>query len=103
MLTDARDFNNIETGTVNKFFFPTRQVGEGNLSHSERNIRKTCTIVFYRQERTSTRNMATFPSVLRPALWSQRKATQEIIEKIHELILEDRRILPKSIAEQWGI
>jgi len=29
--------------------------------------------------------------------------TQEIIDQIHELILEDRRILAKSIAEQLGI
>jgi len=29
--------------------------------------------------------------------------TTEIIEKIHELILEDRRISSKSIAEQLGI
>jgi len=27
----------------------------------------------------------------------------EIIDQIHELILEDRRISPKSIAEQLGI
>jgi len=27
----------------------------------------------------------------------------EIIDQIHELILEDRRILAKSIAEQLGI
>ena len=29
--------------------------------------------------------------------------TPEIIEQIHELILEDRRILAKSITEQLGI
>jgi len=29
--------------------------------------------------------------------------TPEIIDQIHELILEDRRISPKSIAEQLGI
>jgi len=29
--------------------------------------------------------------------------TPEIIDEIHELILEDRRISPKSIAEQLGI
>ena len=29
--------------------------------------------------------------------------TPEIIDQIHELILEDRRILAKSIAEQLGI
>jgi len=29
--------------------------------------------------------------------------TPEIIDQIHELILEDRRILAKSITEQLGI
>jgi len=29
--------------------------------------------------------------------------TLEIIDQIHEVILEDCRILAKSIAEQWGI
>ena len=35
---DARDFNNIETRAVIKFFFPARQGAEGNSSHSDRNI-----------------------------------------------------------------
>jgi len=35
---DARDFNNIETRTVIKFFFPVRQGAEGNSRHSDRNI-----------------------------------------------------------------
>jgi len=37
-VTDARDFNNIETRAVIKFFFPARQGAEGNSRHSERNI-----------------------------------------------------------------
>jgi len=36
---DARDFNNIETRAVFKFFFPPgRQGAEGNSRHSDRNI-----------------------------------------------------------------
>jgi len=36
---DARDFNNIETRAVIKFFFPpTRQDAEANSHHSDRNI-----------------------------------------------------------------
>jgi len=34
---------------------------------------------------------------------SKTVTTPEIIDQIHELILEDRRISPKSIAEQLGI
>jgi len=47
---DARDFNNIETRAVIKFFFPARQGAEGNSRQSDRNIRGTCTIVFHRKK-----------------------------------------------------
>jgi len=35
---DARDFNDIETRAVIKFFPPARQGAEGNSRHSDRNI-----------------------------------------------------------------
>ena len=35
--------------------------------------------------------------------WPKTVTTPEIIDEIHELHLEDRRILAKSIAEQPGI
>jgi len=35
---DARDFNNIETRAVIKFFSPARQGAEGNSRRSDRNI-----------------------------------------------------------------
>ena len=50
MSGDARDFNNIEMRAVINFFFPARQDAEGNLRHSDRNIRGTCTIVCRRQK-----------------------------------------------------
>jgi len=50
MSGDARDFNTMETGAVIKFFFFVRQGDEGNSRHSERNIRRTCTIVCHRQK-----------------------------------------------------
>jgi len=34
----ARDFNNIETRAVIKFFFPATQSAEGNSRHSDTNI-----------------------------------------------------------------
>jgi hypothetical protein len=38
-VSDARDFNNIETRAISKFFFvPARQDAEGNSRHSDRNI-----------------------------------------------------------------
>jgi len=50
MSSDARDFNNIETRAIIKFFFPARQVAEGNLRHSDRKIRGKCTIACHRQK-----------------------------------------------------
>ena len=43
----------------------------------------------------SSLNVVIFPPVMRLVL--------EIVDQIHELILEDRRISAKSIAEQLGI
>ena len=37
-VSDARDFNKIETRAVIKFFFSARQGAEGNSRHSDRNI-----------------------------------------------------------------
>jgi len=50
MSDDARDFNNIETQAVIKFFFPAWQGAEENLRHSDRDIRGTCTIVCHRKK-----------------------------------------------------
>ena len=36
---DARDFNNMKTRVVIKFFFPARQGAERNSRNSDRNIR----------------------------------------------------------------
>ena len=50
MSGDARDFKNIETRAVIKYFFPARKGAEGNSRHSDRNIGGTCTIVSRRQK-----------------------------------------------------
>jgi len=51
MSGDARgDFNNTETRAVITFFPPARQGAEGTSSHSDRNIRGTCTIVCHCQK-----------------------------------------------------
>jgi len=44
-----------------------------------------------------------FPPVMRLVLDDPKVTTPEIIDQIHELILGDRRISAKSIAEQLGI
>ena len=50
MTGDARDFNNIQTRAIIKFFLPARQGAERNSRNSERNIRVTCTIICHRQK-----------------------------------------------------
>ena len=101
MSGNARNFNNIETRAVIKFFFSARQGAEGNSRHSERNIRGTCSIACHWVARFKRSDFSTCdaPRPGRP----KTVTTPEIIDQIHELILEDRRILAKSIAEQLGI
>jgi len=49
-------------------------------------------------------NVVIFPPVMRLVLDDPKQSpTPEIIDQIHELILEDRRISAKSITEQLGI
>ena len=86
------------------FFFPARQGAEGNARYSDRNIRGTCTIdvtVKNLVSRFKRRDFSTCdaPRPGRP----KRVTTADIIDQIQEIILEDRRISAKSIAEQLGI
>jgi len=69
-----------------------------------RNIRGTCTIVCHRQKLDAQFKCGDFSTcdVPRPGR-PKTVTTPEIIEQFHELILEDRRISAKSIAEQLGI
>ena len=97
MSGDASDFNNIETrAVITFFFFPARQDAEGNSCHSDRNIRGTCTIVCHRQNRVAQFKRGDFSTcdALRPGR-PKTVTSPEIIDLIHELILEDRRILAK--------
>ena len=49
-------------------------------------------------------NVVIFPPVMRLVLdEAHHRTTPKIIDQIHELILEDRRISAKSIAEKLGI
>jgi len=104
MSGDKRDFNNIETRAVIKFLFlqgkapkeihvilkvplgehaPSYATVKNWVSHVKRGEFFTCDA----------------PRPGRP----KTRTTLEIIVKIHEIILEDRRISAKSIANQLGI
>ena len=103
MSGDARDFNNIETRAVK--FFPLQ-----GKSPKEIHTILTETLGEHTPSYATTKNwVAQFkrgdfstcdaPRPGRP----KTVTTPEIIDHIHELILEDRRISAKSIAEQLGI
>jgi len=47
-------------------------------------------------------NVVIFQPVMRLVLDGKTVTIPEIIDQIHELILEDRRISAKSIAENWA-
>jgi len=105
MSGDARDFNNMEMRSVIRFFFSlqgkalkeihtilTETLGEHAPSYA---IVKNWVAQFKHGDISTY--VAPHPG--RP----KTVTTPEIIDHIHELILEDRWILAKSIAEQLGI
>ena len=104
MSGDARDFNNIETRAVVKFFFLhgkapkeihailTETLGEHAPSYA---TVKNWLVQFKRGDFST----CDAPRLGRP----KTVTTPEIIYQIHELILENCRISTKSIAEQLGI
>jgi len=104
MSGDARDFNNTETQAVIKFFFPAKQNAEGNSRHSDRTIRGTCTTVCQVKNWVAhfKHGDVSICDAPRPGRL-KTVTTPEIIDQIHELILEDRGISTKLIAGQLGI
>ena len=105
MSGNPRDFNITETRAVIKIFFPpTRQGAEGNSRYSD------STLGEYAPSYATVKNWLVqlkrgdfstcdAPRPGRP----NTVTTPEIIDQIHDLILEDRWISAKSIAEQLGI
>ena len=105
MSDDERDFNNIETRAVIKFFFflqgkapieihaiLTETLGEHAPSYAtvETGWPNLNLVIFFTCDA---------PRLGRP----KTVTTPEIIDQIHELTLEDRQISAKSIAEQLDI
>ena len=100
MSSDARDFNNIETRAVIKFFF--LQGAEGNSRHSDRNIRRTSYATFKKCVAELKNGYFSTSFAPRPGR-PKTVTTPQIIDRIHGMILEERRISAKSMAEQLGI
>ena len=101
MSDDARDFNNMETWTAMKFFFsllgkapkeihaiPKQTLGEHASSYA---TIKNWVAQFKRGDFST----CDAPHPGRP----RTVTTPEIIDQIHQLILEDCRISAKSIVE----
>ena len=104
MLGNERDFNNMETRAVIKLFFLqanapkeihailTETLGEHAILYAT--VKNW--VAQFKRGAFSTCD-APLPGGLKTV------TTPDIIDQIHEIILEDRRISTKSIAEQLGI
>ena len=95
---DARDFNNIETRAI-IIFFPARQGAKEIhailIETLEEHAPSYATVKnWVTQFKRSDFSTCDAPRPGRP----KTVTTPVIIDQIHELILEDRRISPKSIA-----
>jgi len=105
MSGDTREFNNIETRAVIKFFFPLQ-----SKASKEIHTNQTEPLGEYAPSYVTVKNWVAqlkhldfyTCDALRPGR-HKTVATPDIIDQIHELILEDRRISAKLIAEKLGI
>ena len=104
MSGDARDFNNIETRALINFFFL-----QGKSAKKIHAILKEI-LGEYAPLYATVKNWVTqftrgdFSTCDGPHFGRPKTmTTPEIIDQIHELFFEDRRISAKSIAEQLGI
>ena len=97
-------FQQHRDASFHQAFYPARKDAEGNSRHSERNVREIYTVVCHRQKWVARFERGDFSTCVAPRPGRPKTVTTpEIIDRIHELILEDRRISAKSIAEQLGI
>ena len=78
------------------FFPPARQGAQGNSRHSDKNIRGACTILCHVKNLVAQFKRGDFSACDAPHTGRTKTvATPETVDQIHELILEDRRILAK--------
>jgi len=107
MLGKARDFNNIETRAVNKFFFLQGKAPKENHAILKEILGKNTPsyvtvknwVAQFKRGDFSTCDTCDAPRPGRP----KTVTTPEIIGQIRELILADGQISAKSITEQLGI
>jgi len=101
---DARDFNNIETRAVIQFFSPARQDAKGNYAILTETLGEHATSYATVKNWVVPFQCGDFSTCDAPRPGRPKTViTPEIIDQIHELILEACRISAKSIAEKLGI
>ena len=104
MSGDASNFNNSETRAIIKCLFRATQGAEGNSRHSDKTLGEHAPSYAAVKNLVAQFKLGDFSTCDAP--WPGRLktvTTPEIIDQIHDLILEDPRISAKSIAEQLGI
>jgi len=100
---DARDFNNIETRAVKFFFVQIKTPKEIHAILTE-TLGEHAPLYATIKNWVAQFKRGDFSTCDAPRLGRPKTATSpESIDQIHELILEDRQISVKSIAEQLGI
>jgi len=104
MSGDARDFNNIETRAVIKFLFLQDKAKKEIHAILIQTLGEHAPSYATVKNWVAQFNRGDFSTCVAPRPGRRKTVTTpEIIDQIHELILEDRLISAKSIAEQLGI
>jgi len=104
MSGDAHDFNNIQTQAVIKFFFLQGKALKEIHAILTETLRKHAPSYATVKNLVAQFKLCDFSTCDAPRPGRPKAVnTLEIIDQIHKLIMEDRRILAKSIAEQLAI
>jgi len=100
MSGDARDFNNIETRGVIIFFFLQGKTPKEIHAILTETLGEHAPLYATVKNWVAQFKRGDFSTCIAPRPGRhQTVTTPEIIDQIHELVLEDRRISAKSIAE----
>jgi len=104
MSGDARDFNNIETRAIIMFFFLQGKVPKEIHAILIETLAENAPSYATVKNWVAQFKRGDFSTCVAPRPARHKTVTTpEIIDQIHELILQDRRISAKSIAEQLDI
>ena len=104
MSGDAHYFNNMETRAVIKYFFLQGKVTKEIHTILTETLREHAPSYATVKNWVAQFKRGDFSTCDAPRLGRPKTVTTpEIVEQMHKLVEEDRRILAKSIAEQLGI